>query len=204
MQRSNRTLLIIILLLIAAAAAFWFLDFHVSRAELATNSQASRYTMSLDEAHPLPQGKALDLYVMAPDRLEPALAEALVEKLQGNPYVGAVTLRDEPLQAANGSVLVVRVEESSSFLWTPFYTKMEADVDMAYASDGDVAWIDVRPVVFTATDETEPTVRLQATLAFDGSGYGLISSPAYTHYVAEELARQINDLLHNQLATAGA
>lgn len=204
MTRSTRTLLTIILLLIAAAAAFWFLDFHVSRAELATNSQAGRYAFSVDEDHPLSQGADLDLYVFAPDRLDPALAEALVEKLQGNPYVGAVTLRDEPLQAAAGSVLVVRVEDPASFLWTPFYTKTEAGVDVDYASDGDVAWIDVQPVVLEATDPPQPVVRVDATLELEGSGYGLISSPAYSDYLAEELARQIDELLHNQLATAGA
>lgn len=201
MNRQTRSLLILALLLIAVVA-FLTLDFHLSRAELATNSEAARYSFSVDEAQPLPQGVDLDLYVLATGRLDPALAEKLVEALQRSPYVGAVTLREEPLQAAAGSVLVVRVGEPAKCLWTPFYTKTEVEVNVAYASDGDVAWIDSLPVALEASDPPRPVVRVDADLTLAGSGYGLISSPAYTDYLAEALAEQIGDLLQNQLATA--
>ena len=38
-------------------------------------------------------------------------------------------------------------------------------------------------------------MRVDADLTLAGSGYGLISSPAYTDYLAEALAEQIGDLL---------
>lgn len=203
MTQSTRTLLIIVFVLLVVVAAFLFLDFRISRMELATNSQASRFTISVDEGHSLPQGVHLDLYVEAPERLDQMLAEQLIATLDANPYVGAVTLRDDPPEAASGSVLVVRVKEPGGLGWTPFYTKIDADVEVAYASDGDVAWIGVSPVIMD-TDTGQPVARVEATLALDGSGFGLISRPGYMHYLADELARQINELLQNQLATAAS
>jgi hypothetical protein len=202
MTRNNRLFLLIIVLLVLLAAFNW-LDFRLSRQEMVVNSQAERYTIGIDEGNPLPGGQNLDLYVLAPERFDDELAEMLAEELRGNPYTGSVALRDEPIRAATGMVVVVQIEELDTFFWSPIYTRSGADVLVAFASDGEVAWIDEAPVVLQTDNGRQPVVRIRATIEFDDSGYGLISRPGYHSYLAGELATQINTLLEAQLSGAG-
>jgi hypothetical protein len=199
MSRQTRTFLLIAALFVLAAAALLFLDVQVSRANLSADWQAARHAANMDSDHPLPAEQALDLYVLGPERLKPALARQLTEALQSNPYIGAVTLREGPPQAAAGSILVVRVEEPANCLWTPFYTKTGVGIEVAYASDGVVDWIEADSVVFAASEPPQTVARVEASLDLDGSGYGLISRPAYYDYLAGEITRQLGSLLQTQL-----
>lgn len=196
----NTKLLRLIAAVLVLAAAFLLVDFRLLQSNLGVNSQTERYTLSVDEANPLPMEQALDLYVQAPEPLEEALVEALTTELSSNPYVGTVTVREEPLQAAASTVLVVRVEEPATFLWSPVYARTKGTVQVVYASDGEVSWIDETPVVLETSDPPQPLARLRGTMDLDGSSYGLVSRPGYYSYLAGELAGQISSLLEAQLS----
>lgn len=199
----RNTLLLLVLIVLLAAVAFLLLDFRLSQQTMAVNSQAARYTSGVDAGPPLPAGESLDMYVIAPPWLAARLEDRLAEALDGNPYIGQITVRDEPLQEATGAVLVVSVEEPAVAFWTPFYTQTEAKAEFAYALNGEVDWIDVTPVVMESGDPPQADVRVQATLDLDASGYGLISRPGYYSYLAGEMAVQINHLLEEQLSGMG-
>ncbi|MDT8307801.1 MAG: hypothetical protein RRC07_17835 [Anaerolineae bacterium] len=197
MTRDTKLLLLIAAILVLASA-FLLVDFRLLQSNMAVNSQTERYTLSVDEANALPMEQALDLYVQASAPLE----EALTAELSSNPYIGTVTVREEPLQAAANTVLVVRVEEPATLLWTPVYVGTDATAQVVYASDGEVDWIEETPVVLETSDPPQPTVRVRGTMDLDGNGYGLLSRPGYYSYLAGELAGQIDSLLETQLAGA--
>lgn len=200
MKRNGTLFLLIAAVLVVAA--FIFVDFRLSGAKMSVESQAERYTFGIEEVNEIPRNQDLNLYVQAPERLRGALADSLVAALPGT-YISTVTVREEPVQAATGAVMVVEVEEPNTLLWTPVYVRTDATVKIAYALDGEVAWIDVTPVVLESSDPPQPVVRVRGTMDFAGSGYGLISRPGYRSYLADELAAQIDSLLEAQLAGAG-
>ncbi|HEX6383766.1 MAG TPA: hypothetical protein VF177_03755 [Anaerolineae bacterium] len=185
------------------AAAFLLLDFRLLRAQMAVDSNAGTYSFSIDEERRLPLEQDLDLYVQAPQGLEAQVVEALSEELPTNPYVRAVNVQEEPLAAAVDSVVVVEIDEPSVLFWSPFYARTVMTVDVAYASDGEVAWIDEDVVVLESSDPPVPVVRVRAEHSFNGSAYGLISRPGYASYLANELATHINASLANTLADRG-
>jgi hypothetical protein len=199
----RNTLLLLLIFVLLVIAAFLFVDFRVSQQTMTVNSTAGRYTIGNDSGDAIPAGRPLDLYVIAPRWLAPKLEAALADALDNNPYVGQLTVQQEPLQAASDSVLVVRVDEPAAALWTPLYTRTEAQAKMAYALNGEVDWIGVTPVVMESGDPPRPDVRVDATLDLAGSGYGLISRPGYFSYLAAEIAAQINTLLEQQVSGAG-
>jgi hypothetical protein len=202
-MKRNSSLYLILAAVLVIVAAFFLVDFRLSQTSLATQSQTESYSFSVEEPNDVLANQALDLYVQAPERLRDELADSLVTALQDNPYASTVTLREEPLQSAAGSVLVVAVEEPSTLMWTPVYVRTDATVRFAYALDGEVAWIDVTPVVLESSDPPQAVVRLRGTMDLDGSGYGLFSRPGYASYLADELAGQISGLLEAQLAGTG-
>lgn len=200
-MKRNSTLLLLVAILVIVAA-FFLLDFRLSQTSLSTQSQTARFAFSVEEANGIPTGQDLDLYVQAPGWLREALTDSLETALRGNEYISTVTVREEPLQAADGAVLLVEVQEPNTLLWTPVYVRTDATVKVAYALDGDVAWIDVTPVVLESSDPPQAVVRLRGTMDLDGNGYGLFSRPGYASYLADELAGQVNTLLQMQLTEA--
>lgn len=198
----KRIALLLLGLLIIFAALFLLPDFHLLQGETAVDSQAS--TSSYRQAGAqgtLPSAQTVDLYVEAPARLEPDLTRTLAEALAANPYIGELRLQEAPPAPATGSVLVVTVTEPDTLFWSPFYTSAALTAEVAYASDGAVAWLEEEVVVFENTEGSPPlAVRMEATHQFDGSAYGLVSRPGYTSYLANQIAEQINTALADTLA----
>lgn len=205
MKRGALLLLLLAVLLIVLAAAFLLLDFRFQQARMAVDSNVSTYSFNVGKETPLPLEQDLALYVQAPPELEGELAQALSEELTTNPYVRDINLQAEPVAAAADSVLVVEIDNPSVLFWSPFYTRSVMTVNVAFASDGAVAWIDQDVVTMTSEDAAGPVVRLRGEYSFDGNAYGLISGPGHAHYLAQEAARAINQSLADQLASqAGA
>lgn len=202
MRRRTQFILILITLLLLFAAATLLLDFRLIQAQMAVATNASTYSFGVDDETPLPLEQELDLYLEAPWGLEEALGDALRTELSANPYVREVNLQEGPVAAAPTTVLVVQIEEPSVIFWSPFYTRSSFTVDVAYASDGEVAWID-EDVVGLSGEDGLPVARLHGEYRFDGTAYGLISGPGYATYLAGEIAQQVNQALADSLATAG-
>ena len=202
MRRRTQLLILLAVFLVIVAAAFLLLDFRFQQAEMAVDSSVSTYTYSFDEQTPALLNQKLDLYIEAPPGMEYELAKALREELATNPYVGDDNLRQAPPVPADDSVLVMTIDEPALF-WSPFYARTEMNVTIAYASDGEVAWIDEEVVELTNKDVGDPVVRVRGEYAFAGTAYGLISAPGYTRYLAEEVAQSISHSLAHTLDTQG-
>lgn len=203
MSLRTKLLLVLAVLLVLFAAAFLTLDFRFMQAQMAVDHSAATYSFSIDEETPLPLEQDLDLYVQAPLDLADELAEALATELKTNPYVRDINVQAEPIAAAADSVLVVEIDDPSVLFWSPFYTRSVMTVNAAYASDGEVAWIDEDVVRLRSEGEGMPVARIGAEYTFDGRAYGLISGPGYATYLADEVAQQINEGLADGLATTG-
>ena len=204
MKRRNLLIVFLVGLLAIVAAAFLLLDFRLMRAQMAVDSESETFTFSVSgDERPLQLEQDLALYVEAPAGLEDELVAALREELKTNPYVRDINLQEEPLEAAEDTVLVVRIGEPSVLFWSPFYTRSEITARVAYASDGQVDWIDEDPVVIETTEAPSvPVARVRTTHEFNGTAYGLISGPGYATYLASELATQINPSLEDTLSNA--
>lgn len=200
MKRSTGIILILAGLIVLVIA-FLTLDFRLMQAELSVDSSASTSSATPQGADPLPLGRDLDLYVEAPPGIAVPLTEALAAGLASNPYVGVVTAREGPLLPSGDAVMVVLIDDPSALFWSPFYTRTLAEVDVAYASDGEVAWIDEDVVVLESTDPPTTVKRVRAEHTFDGSAYGLISGPGYANYLAREMTQTINQSLSAALGS---
>ncbi len=160
MKQSTQLILLLVGLLVVFTAIFLLLDFRLLQGQMAVNSSASTFASSVDEQSRFPLNQDVDLYVQAPQEFENKLVGALREALQTNPYLGEINPEidpelnpdAEPLLAAEGSVLVIEIEDPTTFFWTPFYARSETTVQVAYASDGEVTWIGEDTVVFETTD----------------------------------------------------
>lgn len=199
MKRGAQLLILLAVLIVLLAASFLLLDFRLQRAQMATDSTVSTYSFNATEESPLPLEQRLDLYVKAPLGMEDELAEALSAELAANPYVGDINLRQEPRRPADDSILFITIDEPSVLFWSPVYARTVLNVTTAYASDGAIDWIDEDVVRFENNGKSNAAVRLQGEYSFDGSAYGLISGPGYAHYLAEEVARTVNQSLADSL-----
>ncbi len=201
MKRATLLLLIPIALLLLFAAAIFLLDFRLQQAEMGVESSFSTYAFGQDGEGTAPPAQALDLYVRAPAMLEGELIEALQEELIANPHVGQINLRETPPAPGADSVFVLTMEGPQSYFWTPVYARSALTVDVAYASDGEVAWIGEQVVTIEADEKPAArVVRTRGEYTFDSTAYGLLSRPAYRRYLAEEIAHTVIDALASTLA----
>lgn len=210
MKRQNQLLLLTVVLLAGAAAAFLLLAFRLQRAQMAVDSEVAAYGFGrAEEASPTAAQVApaaardLDLYVEVPAALKDEMVEALRAALDANGYVEEVMVREGVPAPADESVLVVAIEEPSVLFWSPFYVRTVMSVSAAYASDGEVDWIEDDVVVLTSEDGDEDSrvVRMRGEYGFDGRAYGLISGPGYAQYLAEEVAHHVNQSLSAHVAS---
>jgi hypothetical protein len=203
----KRRIQLTLLLAIAAVlitAAFLLLDFNLQQARMSVDSSGETYSFSVDEDTPLPLEQDIDLYVRAPLTLQEELAASLREQLPAVPYVRDVNILKGPSESSKDSILIVEILEPAVQFWSPFYTRTLATVDVVYASDGEVAWIDEPVVRLNNEGVPEPVVRVHREHNFDGRAYGLISRPGYDQYLAEEIARTVSHALAAALASQGS
>lgn len=199
------TVWIVLLVILIAVGAFLWLDIRVVQGETAVESQVETYAFSASsEEMPLLLEQDLALYVIAPERLQDDLTAALVEQLGTSPYVRDVNRRQPPAAAAPDSVLVVEIDEAN-VLWTPFYARSRLPVTVAYASDGEVAWIDEEVVRLNNDEPVEGlVVRLSGEFQVTDTAYGVMSLPGYYHYLGRQLAIRINESVAESLANQGS
>ena len=206
MKRSTRLLLSVpLFLLFVIALLLYLFEFNFQRGEMTVESSASTYAFGEDVAGPAVAAPPVDLYLRVPAFLEARLVEALEEALAQNAYVGPVNFKELPPAAGSESVLVLTMEQPQMYRWTPLYAQAGLTVDLAYASDGEVAWIGEKVVTLTAEDKPDRrVVRLRGDYSFDYSAYGLLSRPGFVQYLADEMSQTVNETLANTLAEHAA
>lgn len=198
----NKTYLAVVLvtLVIILIGVFMLLDFHIVRGQAKSESQVSTYTFSIDEGSKLPPNQTLNVFVVGSGRFESELAAALEETLTDNPYIGPIVIRHESPVAATASVLVVDLTQPD-ILWTPFYSRGDIEMQVAYASDGEVGWIDEEAVNL---DNSGPVVRVRGDYQLQASAAGLMSLPGAHSFLAKQLADQIAASLMERLTSVNA
>jgi hypothetical protein len=189
--------LLLVFVVVVTAALFW-LDFHAVRGETTADSQVETYSFSVDDETEYLREQSLDLYVVAPDRLEEELAAALQARLATTPYMNKINVHSGQRAPAPDSVLVLQVEAPDSF-WSPVYGRSSLSVDLAYASDGAVDWIDDDVVQLQTTDPPTPIVRVRGVYDFSLTAYGLASLPGYHRYLADQVASHLSTSLADTL-----
>lgn len=198
-QKSNTILVVILVALVLIfILAFLLLDFHILRGQANASSQVSTYTFSIDEDHKIPLNQNLYVYVRGGIGVEDRLAAALMESLVANPYIGTVEIQHGDPHSSSGSVLIVDLAQPN-LLWTPFYSRADIEMEVAYASDGQVDWIDQETVNLT---NGQPVIRLRGDYQMQASAAGLMSMPGFNRYLAQQLADQIAASLMERLTNS--
>jgi hypothetical protein len=192
---SRNSPIILIVLMVIIIAAFLLLDFRLIQGKANASSQVSTYAFSIDKGTQLSIHQPLDVYVIGNTEIGHTLAEALSETLTGIPGVSTIEFHDGTPELSEDSVLVVDVQQSD-MTWTPFYSQTDVKMQVAYASDGEVEWIDEQTVELT---NGKPVVRVRGDYEMDASARGLMSLPGYRSYLAESLAEQIASSLTERL-----
>jgi hypothetical protein len=203
-KRRTQSMLLLAIAAVLITAAFLLLDFNLQQARMSVDSSRETYTFSIDENTTLPLEQDIDLYVDAPLNLQEELEAKLSEELPAVPYVRDVNLLEGTPDPSENSILIVEILEPAVEFWSPFYTRTLLTVDVAYASDGEVAWIDEPVVRLNNQGVPEPVVRVHTEHNFDGSAYGLISRSGHNQYLAEEIAGTISHSLAATLASQGS
>jgi hypothetical protein len=187
---------ILIILVLIVIVAFLVLDFRLLQGQADKSSQVSTYEIGVDKGSRLPMSQVLDVYVIGSSQLEDELAEALSNNLAGNLTASTIEVHEGAPVSSEESVLVVDLAQPD-LLWTPFYSTAAIEMQVAYASDGKVDWIDVEPVIF---NDPTPSVYVRGDYQMSDSAYGVMSMPGYKTYLAESLADQIASSLNERLA----
>lgn len=122
--------------------------------------------------------------------------ETLGEQLKANPYVGNIRLRSGPPEPAAGSVLRVQIVEPE-VLWLPVYGQAQMEISVAYASDGEVDWMNEAVIRSTSGPFT---VRVSGRLTLEDLSYGLMSRPGYNSHLSQWIAGEISGALESALS----
>jgi hypothetical protein len=159
----------------------------------------STYAFSIDEDSKLPLNQALEVYIIGNSGLERVLGQALENSLHNN-YIGSIELRQGDPQPTEKSVLVVEITKPD-LLWTPVYSQADIEMRVAYASDGEVDWIDEEPVNLSSG---QPAVRVRGDYQMQATATGLMSLTGVRTYFAQQLASQVAASLMERLTSANA
>lgn len=185
----NRTKTIIILLgLLALGGIFNFADFSI----ISRNQAASEYrltTYGLGDDIPEPAEQSRTLAVAGEGALVEKLRRALVAELTANSLLANGEWVIETNADNNNLNLLVTIESSRTF-WTPVYGQATLATSLVYASDGDISWYGISPIVME-TDDGSPVLWADGDFELNDRCGGLLSKPAYQRLLAERMAAEI-------------
>jgi len=191
MKKISKVYIVVLPILLLIAAAFVWIDFRIVGGQSSVESQSATSSSGVDEAVVLPLEPNMDLYVIGSERMADALQDELEEALSENQYIGDVhVVEGEPAQSEAG-VLVLRIEDSEIF-WTPIYSRSQVEIQLSYASDGEIAWMDEEVVNLT---NIKPAIRYRGDFQSRTNAIGIMSLPGYYHYLSEALSQKIVESL---------
>ncbi|MCL4560630.1 MAG: hypothetical protein M1281_08450 [Chloroflexi bacterium] len=184
--------------LLILLAAFTLLDFRLSKSSSTVNSEVA----SSRQGDALPFGSfnpaATGLYVEGGGSLARMVQNHLTGLLQNQSPVGRVTAINAPVDRMDIPVLYVEIKPVQHF-YTPFYTRSEYELEVSYASNGDISFR-TQAVTHFQSSNGEPALQYKAHFSLTDTTYGLISYPAYQKSLADLLEVQIRDNHQKQMA----
>ena len=192
MQRTTgNTILLVLFTLAIVAPVFFLLDFKIAGSQTNVEKQSEKYAFSVESGQALPQRPDARIYVAGSGRLTRELREALLDALVGLPEFSEVSVLEEPVDRSPEALVQVEIDRQM-WIWSPFYATARLDVEVWFASDGDLTWIDEDVVQM---QNPEPAVRLHSQLDVRDRTAGVISRPAYNRFLAEAIAEHIRSEL---------
>jgi hypothetical protein len=181
--------LLILLLVLLFAAAFLVLDFWAARSNTSASSQVA--TLRSGEGYDL--RPTLSVYVEAPENLSALLSDQLVDRLSARSPFSTVRVIESPGSAPGEAVLVI-VLDRRRYIWTPVYASADLDVQVAFASDGEVDWEELGEV--NTVMQASPAVRISGELQISDRSWGLISHRAYRRHAAGQVSDRIVEIVN--------
>jgi hypothetical protein len=196
-MRRNTLLLIGLVVVAMLAAAFWWIDFRAATSETRNSSQVSTgSTETAVEAWQAATNRKIAIYVAGTDDLATALRQKLTRDLNSGPAFQEVVLLDEPVETADGSLLLIEVEERD-VTWTPVYAQARLKATITFSSLGDLYWRQGTAMVFYSD---RPTIAVRGDFQLDDSTRGLVSRKSYERVLGEQIAAEITKSLEKALA----
>ncbi len=174
--------------LLVLGAAFYGLNFRLMRSRLAQQTTASAARSG--EGSILAQAQApTDLRVSAEGRLANFLSSQLVQSAGDTPNLGQIQVLAQPVGSSGRPLMVVKVT-GQRVEWTPFYAKAALNVEVSYATYGDLSFADQQITRFT-TSSGQPVAQYKANYDLADISWGIISYPGYHQYLAIQIAQTV-------------
>jgi hypothetical protein len=183
-------------------AGFLLLNFRLALSSM----QAEKLVATTDSGDDLPtpmQGNnQISMVLVGEGPLVRALQKALTEKMNeaGIGEVGLVQELEPPYQSP---VLVVKVGKPGP-IWTPLFAMSQIPVHAGYASNGDMAFMEIIEETHTSIGSPDHSVlTMYGEYEVMERSLGLISRPGYHQYLADYLAQEIVTALKDMYAAQG-
>jgi hypothetical protein len=193
--------LVIVLGAVAVVAvlycAFWLLNFRAMSSDTAYDATVASSNPAAESGQAVIANTPTNLYVEGDSELAAALRARLANNLGGVPGLAPINLVSEPTEQRGTALVYVTLKEQR-VRWTPFYARTELVVQVAYSSNGDVAFRQQDPPHF---QQTPGNVALQVlgTYAMADVSKGAMSRPGYQGYLAAQMADYVRSSLGNQI-----
>jgi len=174
--------------IVIVVSAFLFADIRLMSSRFTQNSSmasSTGSTQSFQQIQPTKTG----LVVGGGERLARELQDRIARQLEGNPLFGQIELLPSIIDKTGYPILVVEIAPPD-ISWTPIVAQADLKVTVSYASDGDTSFRLTRPVEFKNTGE-QPVLKRSGEYTFSDLSRGLISSPGYINYLANQITRSI-------------
>jgi hypothetical protein len=197
MKSKRWIILVAVIGLIALTApALILANFSSMTSQMEHNSSLATSTGSIDPAQPIyPQ--MTGLVVTGDERLAAALRDQIVRQLQGSPAFGQIQVLSGIVERVDFPILLIEITQKE-ILWTPIYARANLQINLAYASNGDISFRLTRPTEFKQTG-SETSIQRSGQYTFSDVSWGIISSPGYIDYLAREIVRPISNDLRGKI-----
>ncbi len=194
-----KKIVVALIALVVCALAVIFLDIRIMKSQLAsdstTASSKSGDSTAKWEFSPISTG----LYVVPGGSLTRHLETEILQAAKNQGGIGRVDVLTTTTEQASFPLLVIEVKKQDIF-WTPIYARASLDVEVAYATNGDVTFRHGEVVRFSSSGEI-PTFRYKDSYAIADVSWGIISSAGYQNYLASQVAQKVMDSFRTQLGT---
>jgi hypothetical protein len=174
------------------AALFLSLNFRIAQSDTASEYRLATYRRGNDQAEAMQIGEGLNVAVNGHGDFVERLRQALMAELStanvfsSGELLAGTNAQDDTLH------LLVELEQETMF-WSPFYASSQLTAAVIYASDGDLSWRGMSPVVMESGDAL--LIWADGELQISDTSAGLISRPSYQRMLADRTAVEIVKML---------
>jgi hypothetical protein len=172
------------------SAAFLLLNFRLAMSSTQAEKLVATTDSGEDLSTPMQGNDRISMVLVGEGPLVRALGKALTEKMN-EAGIGDVELVQGLEPANRRPVLVVKVGKPGP-IWTPFFAMSEVPIHAGYASNGEMAFMEIIEETHMSVGSPDHSVlTMYGEYAVKDRSLGLISRPGYHHYLADYLAKEI-------------